>query len=430
MASLMSTAEHVNVRPSIVGGAVALGLAVGVWAWVMFDASIQGFGYDLAPLPAAAELAAAGDMSHLYAQHEADFNRVDDSVFRDAATATGIPFEPTPFVYPPLVALAMGPALALPFGELVRLWAILSLGFVLCGLYCVAWIYAPHWRRPLLGAALLAPLCLYEPLLYSFWLGQTTGFIFCLVLGAIAIQRAGYSVLAGTILALPAFVKVTPIVFILPWLWRGPRRAAWSCLTCLAGLWLLSIASAGLDSHLAYLDRLGAIGRVSLVAFNNHSLVAFIARLAAEPGAWLDWRMRAMPTGVSLLSGAILLAGAVSAVGALRAIPTGREHVWRPLAEGFLFLGLLLGPNIAWTHYFVFLLPVISIAAANPSSNGRTPLLLALVGFVLCSRPLLPAQHIPPSLHAPLLLSGPTLAAAALFIALLVLARREAITQP
>jgi hypothetical protein len=386
----------------------------------MTSAAARGRAYDLAPLPAAGRLVATGQATHLYAQHPDFYNLVDDPVFRRASADSGFAYEPTPFVYPPLVAWFMGALHGVPFAAQARMWALLSTAFVLAGLYLVIATYLPEWRRPPVLALLLLALCAFEPLRYGFWLGQTTAIIFPLVLGGIALQRADRPALAGSLLAAAAFVKLTPAAIAVVWLWRGPRRAAAWFGVVLAALWMVSVAALGLDAHRDYLDRLWSISRTTIVAFNNHSLTAFLSRFSFEPSDWLAWEMHPPQPAATFLSVALLSLAAGAAWAGLRRIPGASADEWRPCAEGMAMLIMLLAPNIAWTHYFVFLLPVMAVVIGR--SRGESLLALALTGgaFALCSWPLVVAQDaVPVGVGSALELSGPTIAAAALTVALL-----------
>jgi hypothetical protein len=395
----------------------ALGAAAGLFTVVMMAAAARGPAYDLAPLPAAGRLIAAGEADHLYAQHPIFYNRVDDPVFRRGAASAGFAYEPTPFVYPPLVAWLLAPFESVSFAALERTWAALSVVFVLIGVYLVIAVYVPKWCDPLAGAGVLLALCAYEPLRYGFWLGQTTSIIFPLVIGAVALQRHERPRAAGLMLAVAAFIKITPAALALVWLWRGPRRAAAWCAIGLAVLWLASLAVLGTDIHRAYLARVHAISQTSIVAYNNHSVPAFVSRFWQQPTDWLNWRMHETLTMPSTIAAALLAVAAILAFTIVRRIPESEPGRWRPCAEGFALLAMLAVPNIAWSHYFVFLLPVMAIAVNHRAS--RESLLAAGGAFLLCVRPLVAPQELPPVWATNALqISGPTVALAMLFVVL------------
>jgi hypothetical protein len=121
-----------------------------------------------------------------------------------------------------------------------------------------------------------------------------------------------------------------------------------------------------------------------------------------------------------------LIAITVSAVIVLKRAAAKPDSL-REFAEAFAFLSMLLVPNISWTHYFVFLLPVIAIVLARRAPGFMAPVVLAGVAFVLCCRPfLLPQKYIPSTVQSAFAISLPTIAALALVGALLLVASRTA----
>jgi alpha-1,2-mannosyltransferase len=406
--------------------ALPVGAASLVFATVMLTAASQGRGYDLAPLPVAGRLVATGNAAHVYAQHPGAYNLVADPVFREAAVELGFTHEPTPFVYPPLIAVLMEPAAGIPFAVLMDMWAALSTVCVLFGVYLTLAVYMPTYLQPRPAALVLIALCAFEPLLYGFWLSQTTAVMFPLIVGAILLQRRGRPAAAGLALAFAAFIKITPAVLAAVWLWRGPRRAVWTFVAALVGLWAVSVALLGIDVHEAYVQRLAAIGQTTVVAFNNHSLLAFVSRFSFDGAARLDWQMHPPLPWAVAASTTLAACGAVAGAGILSRIRRESEQAWRPLAEGFALIAMLLIPNIAWTHYFVFLLPIAAMVFAWRPAIGHGPAAVATAACLLCMRPILPPQHVLPSAAANVWrMSAPTLAAGLLAIALFWIAWRE-----
>jgi len=407
------------------GGAsrAALAAAVLVFAWTMVDAGWRGEGHDLLPTVVAGRLVATDRVSHLYAHDPAYYNQVNDPEFRRATAELGSSYESTPFVYPPLVAYAMQFVSAMPFDTMMLLWTLLSTLFLLAGIYCTVRVYAPL-ANPAWLAVLFLALCAYEPLLYGLWLGQTTSLVFALTMGGIALQRNQRWLAAGCCVGLAAFVKLTPIVIALVWLWRGPRRAAAWCAAALVGLWGVSFALMGTAVNVEYLQRVNEIRRVALVAYNNHSVLAFLSRFEAPPLDRLQWRMLLPSAAASGAQIAVVATLAALAIVAFRRLPAREDDQRRMFLEGMAFLAMLLVPNIGWTHYFVFLIPVGAITLAMRRRDHASSMTLAAVAIALCCRPLLPRQDLgAATLHHLLLMSLPTFAALAMFAALVNAAR-------
>jgi len=381
---------------------------------------------DLAPVIVAGHLVKGGQTVYLYSQDRERFNRVGDETFRQVAKTAGFVSESTPFVYPPLVAWLMKPMTAVPFSRIARLWAYASALMVLAGVYFVLAAYLPSWNRPLRWAGVLFLLCFFEPLRYGFWLGQTTALIFPLVIGAIVLQRHQRVAAAGLALAVAVFIKLTPVVLAAVWIWRGPRRAAAWFTLFLALLWTASVATMGVASNAAYFARVVAISKVDLVAFNNQSMLATLSRPWFNPSTWIYWHMHDPPAIPLLATRMILALASLAGAYLLLRIPPDADRCWRYPAEGMAFLLMLLAPNIAWTHYFVFLLPVMAAVLAARSRESIAPAVVVVAAFALCCRPFLAAQDQPPTTQHALLIAMPALAAVALAVALFEVARTNA----
>jgi hypothetical protein len=412
--SFVSVIESHVARPlQLLAAGAALALFVEVMVGPYTYPSV-----DLAPVVVAGHLVADGQTAYLYSQDQVRFNRVGDATFRQVARTAGFVSEPTPFVYPPLVAYAMKTMTDVPFSRIARFWAYASAIMILAALYGVFAAYLPAWNRPLGWAAVLLLLCLFEPLRYGFWLGQTTALIFPLVVAAVALQRHERPIAAGLALAVAAFIKLTPIVVVATWLWRGPRRpAAWFAIF-LALLWTASLATMGVASNVQYLTRLAAISRIDLVAFNNQSILATLSRPWFHPSMWIYWHMYDPPVVPLVATRAILVMASLSAAYCLFRIPAAPDHRWRNPAEGMAFLLMLFAPNIAWTHYYVFLLPVMAIVLAEQRAGSVAPAAMVAIAFALCCRPILSPQDQPPTTTSALLVAIPILAALVLAIAL------------
>ena len=394
-----------------VAGLIGLAAAGLVFIQLLVLPALEAPGFDLVPLAAAGRLVTTDRAAHLYDHDPHHYNRTNSAAFDAAVREVGFDFGSTPFVYPPLVATAMQPVSQLPFPVFMWWWTVGSAVGVTVILGLTLKLYLPAaLNLPAFAAAILA-LCFFEPVRYGLWLGQTTTAIFVLVLSALALQRRRQFAAAGLLLAMAAFVKLTPSVLALLWLWRGPRRAfAWFAGSS-AGLWGISIGTLGLEVHLEYLARIREIGGTVLVAYNNHSLLAFLTRRDVGGDAVRYWQQHASSAGdqaILLLFVGFLLVTTLILVGR---IPLEFNEGWRALSEGFAFLAILLVPSISWTHYFVMLLPVMAVILAHgPAVSRNLAYAMSAVVFLLCSTWLMPDQvAFDPSSRR--LVGGPTVAA-------------------
>jgi alpha-1,2-mannosyltransferase len=394
-----------------IAGLICLAAAMLIYIGLLVLPALEAPGYDLAPLAAAGRLVATDRTAHLYDHDPRHHNRTSSTAFDAAVRDVGFEFGSTPFVYPPLVAAAMQPVSEVPFPTFMWWWTVGSAVSIIVALWLCFRLYLPAaLTLPVFAAATLA-LCFFEPVSYGLWLGQTTAAIFVLVLGALAFQRRRQFAVAGLLLAIAAFVKLTPSVLALVWLWRGPRRAfAWFAGAS-AGLWGISIATLGLEVHLEYLTRIREIGGTVPVAYNNHSLLAFLTRRHVDEDAIRYWQPHASSAGdqaLLVVFVGLLLVATLIVVGR---IPRESDERWRAVAEGLAFSAILLVPSISWTHYFVMLLPVMAVILAHGSGATRPIVYAASAAiFLLCSSPVMPDQlEFDPSSRQ--LVAGPTAAA-------------------
>ena len=387
-----------------------------LFAWAMMRALDYG-NADLVPLVIAGRLVANGQADHLYARDTVHYNVVNDDAFAATATDLGSAFAPTPFVYPPIVAWILAPTASMSFEAIARNWFLVSLFVFGLVIWLTLTMYLPEWNRPVTWGAILLFACIFEPLRYSFSLGQNTLAILTATLGALYFEHRRTPWIAGVLLAMAVFIKLTPLIVVVPWLWRGAWRAvAWTC-AALVGLATLSVLVAGWSLNAAYVARLREIGGSIVLAYNNVSLQPTMSRFFAPEQASQDWRIYEPYSGGVTLALAILLIAAAAAAASMFRTDRRDPHSHRR-AEGFAILTILIAPNIAWTHYFVLLIPVAAIVIATRPVGSRFASICAAVALAVCCWPLMPIQNTVPTGSSAAALAIPCASALLLWAAL------------
>jgi alpha-1,2-mannosyltransferase len=387
-------------------------IAVGVWLAVVVAPAWDAPAYDLSALIVGAKVVDQGDKQNLYDHSATWYNLADSNTFRQASDALGFHQVPTPFVHWPLVAALGRPFARMPFETTARVWLAVSTLAMWCGLLFALRLYAPSWlRAPTLGLTLLV-LAAFEPIRYALWLGQTTPVVFALTLLALHLARMGKPLRAGFILAIPAFLKLTPMIFGLVWLARRRTRATLALVIGFAILTISSIVSMGVEAHFTYARRIAEIGAHTLVAYNNHSLSAVLSRPFQEAIECTQWRIVPQVPWARPCAAVAALVISSTAVLVLRSKQPLDGAVKDDLVEGLSMVAMLLLPSISWTHYFVFLVPLLLIVVRHAKRylrHGRVASVVAVALFLLCMRPVLPNQMT----FAPGtgLVEGPTLSA-------------------
>jgi hypothetical protein len=380
--------------------------------------------FDLSALLVGAKVVRQEGFAHLYEHDPELYNRANSPAFTRAARELGFDDVPTPFVYAPLIAVAGEPlaSASVPHRWVVRGWCIASALFVAIGLVLGVRYFAPALvRTPFAFAALALALSLFEPIRYALWLGQTTPLVFMCVMLALLAATRDRPLAAGVALAFPAFVKLTPALFALPWLWRRRYRAVAAFACSLAALAATSVALAGAGPNLAFLDRVRGIGGETVVAYNNQGLPAFLERLRQPASQVMRWNIVPLPAATRIAVCACVAAMLLIAWYALRNTPEPeRERLEFAVATTIL----LLAPSISWTHYSLFLVPPLLGCLELTERSGRRWLGVgACVGVLaMCSRPLL-LDHINHHRGALTVIVGPTIAALILYALAILLAR-------
>lgn len=385
-------------------------LALGVIGWVLTFIvptwTDTPYAYDLSGIAIGARLVQEGRTDVLYSHNDVFFNVADSPEFTRVAGEIGVPKVPTAFVHAPLVAVLARPLAWAPLPVAYRVWTVLSAIALAVALWMALRAFAPSVRGMFALGVLMLLMLPFEPARYAFWLGQTTPFIVLMVLGAFVLLRRDREVLAGALMAVPAFIKLTPLVFVPLWAWQRRWRALAGMGAGLVLLAALSVALLGVRCHVAYVERVAEIGRIALVSHNNQTLSALLTRPGYSSEELDMWRM-VRPSLAARVAVPVLALVMV-------AWPAWwlRRERRSPLLEAFALLATLLLPNIAWTHYYLLIVPVALVAVEHvASSNGpRWPAFAALLSLVLCMRPFAPDgsnfQH-----SRGWVLVGPTLAA-------------------
>jgi hypothetical protein len=392
--------------------------AVVAWAKFLVGPAWHAPGYDLSALLVGARVVAEGDGAALYAHNPVFYNLADGPEFLRAARELGFAGDaPTAFVHSPLVAYAARPLTQWPFARVVSTWVVVSAFAMVASLALTLRAYAPRCRVSVALPLVMLGLVPFEPVRYALWLGQTTPLVFLCLVGAVALVRSGRPLSGGLVLALAAYLKLTPLVFVVLWAWQRRWRAVLGLGAGFGFLCVLSFASMGPALHVAFAHRIADIARITLVSFNNHSIGAFLTRPTVAHDEVYRFLMLP-PTPLARIATVGVACGLAVAPALLL-----RDDRHSPLGECCAFLFMLLVPSISWTHYFVLLLPCAA-AAWSSSERGRFARPLAAALLCTCMRPIIGDNAHLDRDHG-LMLAGPTLGALGFALLAFVLAFRR-----
>jgi hypothetical protein len=333
-------------------------------------------GDDLSSSYVGCGLLAAGRGEHLYDFHPDLFSVVDTPAWVSAAADAGFAGVLHPYVQTPLWAWMLQPVCShMTFGAFAVIFLCIGAVSLAAMIEIVARSWAGNFLRPLPLSFLLLATAISTPFQYAMWLMQTHALFLALTVLALALAERGRAVTPGALLAAACAVKITPGFLLLYWLAGGRFRAAFWFVVFSLVLAAMTVAVAGPDLMLAYVQSMRRVSNVLLVAYNNQSLAAWLGS-SSEVG---DWRMLPLPAALKLTS----LAAAI--IGVALSGWMSRRHAWRGASVGVALISITICTPIAWTHYFVSLIPAVMVLT---NARGVWPLAIAVAAFVLNARPI------------------------------------------
>jgi alpha-1,2-mannosyltransferase len=234
-----------------------------------------------------------------------------------------------PFVYPPVAAVLFAPLTVVPLPVLKIAWTALNLVLVVL----VVRRCAPALPPPAVALLTAAALWL-DPVRTTFYLGQINVVLLASVLLDLTGKRRGYA------LGVAAAVKLTPLLFVAYLLVERDFRAAGRATATFAALTGLGFLLAPSDSVRYWLDGVVvAADRISAVAGpSNHALAGSLGRLG-------------LPTllGLLLAVATLVVARRLDDLAALTVVG----------------LGSAAAAPFAWSHHYVWCLPLVVLLVAR-----------------------------------------------------------------
>lgn len=327
---------------------------------------------------------ASGLSSALYAFDPQQFHVVADPAWVETARLGGFRGFLHPYVQTPLWAWLLRPACeAVSFDTFRRVFVLAALVALIVTLRVAAAHWAPRFTKWWWAAGALVVLALTTPFQYAMYLAQTHALFVALSVLALVTADRGRAATAGIALAAAATVKLTPALLVIYWAVRGQWRALlWFVLASMvlvAATW----ATSGLELFQAYLKTVGRISNVLLVSFNNQSLPAWWHGRAADPKELWAWTMLALPTATKLVTTALAVLVVVG--GGL----IDRNVRARGAGAAVALVGLTAFTSLAWSHYYIVLLPAMMVLVDRSLQDRRLRwgLLAVLVVVLLNVRP-------------------------------------------
>jgi len=309
----------------------------------------------------------------------AGINIYDDGQFQALADQRfGKSMTIYPYIYPPLLAQISLPLTALPLSSYFYVMYAMNILLTFFGLYLLIDLLELRARDSILPALFpFALLLSNEAVLTTIHHGQVNVAVFDVILLALVFQKKEKPLPVAFFLSLAVFLKIYPILFVLPLVFSKRIKAlayfAGSCGALLTASVFVSGPSPWADFGRSTIQLfLKKADSPFTRAFQNHlgnvSLKGFLAQ--AFPRAGLP---------ESLLSPAFVVLAAVL-VGSVFVLPRRNSaHADRNSVSSLLFILTVLLAPITWSHHYVILLFPAAYLFDRLVAEGRYPALLLLL---------------------------------------------------
>jgi hypothetical protein len=362
---------------------------------------------DLIPAPHQEDFGAYYLAARALSNGESPF---DAQVAARLAAGAGVTHH-SPYIYPPLLALALRPLAVLPYSAAAAVWFVLSVGALLAALCLLRPVVELPWR---IYGWVCAAACFLPPVHHTLQHGQINHVLLLLIVaGALGgARQAGW-------LGIAAALKIFPATLAVVYALSG-RSAAGIAMVGSAAILMLASALVEPAAMAEFLQRVGPqLAAERRLAPNNQSLDAVLARLF-EAHWFVTPIVEAPVVGriASRIGATVVIGLTLWALVAVRRADGAVVHLGR---FSLVLAATLIVSPIVWDHYYVLLF--LPIAVLYRGSGDRVVQLLLLAGAML----LLSHRYWPFlfALKSPVFMSAGLAGVIILWIALLKVIRND-----
>lgn len=376
-------------------------------------------GDDLSSGYIAARLLDTAGESRLYAHDPVNFHEVDDPFWLETAQASKFTGFLHPYVQIPLWAHLIKPLADITdFPTFNRLF----LGINLLALFSIVVLTIKLWCRvfdtPLALSTILTLFSFSAPVRYTIELNQTHPIFIALVLVAVWLGKRHRDGWAGMALAFATIIKVTPGLIAIYWLCTGRWRAFGAFVVSMAAFVGLSAIIADLTTNLAFVSNLQRLSGLTLVAFNNQSIVAWLTSYTVSWDKQFSWKVVAIPSAVHTLSQVMALTAFASVIWIFMKKKLAAEQFDRWGISAVLIIATVT-PALAWTHYSILLVIPLLIMFHDALQSRQTLLITVAALIALLNYPPFAVEPISITVYDFSLLRSHLFSAGIAFVALL-----------
>jgi hypothetical protein len=316
-------------------------------------------------------------------------NIYDDRAFQDlGAEVFGKSIIVYPYIYPPLLAQIILPLSALPYETYFLVLYVINLLLTLYCLYLMADVLDLKRSGSALPALFLFVLLVANhPLEITIHHGQINMLVLAFVLLFLKFQKSGKASAAGLFLALAVFIKIYPVLLILPSAFTRKWKSVLAFAVASAGLGLASLAASGTAIWASFIRStidvfLGKPASVFIRGFqsspNNLSLKGMLGQAAS---------LFRLPAGLAPVA-YVLAAAGLFLMMAAAARKTGLKADI-PLQGALLLIATLILAPLTWSHHYTIMMFPLAYAFERAVRERRYAAFLpfALLGAVILYYP-------------------------------------------
>jgi len=304
-------------------------------------------------------LISQGNIENLYDHHAQLFHVVDSRAWDALAAQVGFSGFLHPYVQIPLWAWLLQPLCStLSFNAFSILFLALNLLSLVIILELCLRCWTPgfksfNWLIPLLGA-----IFVFVPFVYAMWLIQTHLIFLAITMVGMLAAEHGRARSAGVLLAVAAAVKLTPVFLLIYWMVKKRFLAIAWFLVSIGVVSLITLALPGIRVCQEFIDTLYRVSNTLLVSFNNQSLSAWWAYDVSFRGELRNWRSFELSSLMKMVSLIFLLLMVILASIFSR---YAENELQQGAAICLALASITTFSPIAWTHYYLVLLPAIMV---------------------------------------------------------------------
>ncbi len=251
--------------------------------------------------------------------------------------------------YPMSAMILLTPIGWLPYNIVEKLWTMISLLSLGLSLWWLAKLLPELKRSNWIW--IVATIILSFPYKFTLGMGQINLMILAGLVGSLYAYYLGHDIWAGILIALCAWIKITPLVLLLFFWRKGRYKTIMTAIVVYIVGWVLAGQIWGYEVvREFFVEVIPSISTMGNYVYYNQALTGLIARLGIEGNL-----------AVIINYGLFVVMLTTSYMMTSRYKATSSREI---TSFGLFLISMILGSGLAWQHYFVWtIIPFVGIYA-------------------------------------------------------------------